>query len=983
MYDDSFFRDLEVVGVNTVGAFDILRMVRSRESLHVSLEYVDVYVTNRESVLGAGVLTRVRSRWDRRTDQALERLLARGLISAERANALVGEDTLGARMRVTCGDECSAQWLVMRGSDEVTIDAATGETLDTHDPSRHFSGTTYTQGALPGNGGGLVTTRLRGANIVRGAFATNVGSTDRTTGAYNFTAAAPWVIDMNGGRNGAVWPKGRVDRRVGLNPPQVNTIDMHSQAWDPSVNANPSITYALNRSTLVHGEQIAYGWFSYWQDLFRVGVGVEVPDTHSFVLSPWDDIGGRTYALGAAPGSGQSSWTISTLTWPTNDDVPPDFDDWMSAFAHEYGHTIQMCAEGDGNTCVVSSAASSPSRPPIAADWRIGVTAAYVENLASFFGAALDEFHSSYNGGSNYWVPDWTYGGYTDTTDSFANWAEDSASLLKCDSSTHCPPGFACMPASEQSPYAPPPTGTSCVRLCATDNDCRSSGGSNINAANTCQPVCTCANASDCPSSTVACVMQNGCGASGYLQQWFLNVGTRLTFDTGWSTSLLLTSLASIGMKDNGMRDFNLDNGADHPSWYTLLADIGINVAAVTRAVRSVTDQPGLTNRDDFADSLAEALPISVLNGAGTSLVWGSGAGLYPNIDWSTDSDWFLFRGIAGSRYTITATPRPGSSVDLSASVYRATVGTLVATGSAPTGPTTALTAGPLPASDWYAIKITTRVPTVGAYTVQVQLSAQTDDDVSNSTQEALPLASGIAYTGYLTTSDVDRFQIHVPSTSGSFQVITSSSPSATVEVFSPSGSSLGTGIGSVTLQQPVVAAAGVGYYLVDVRDTSGVARGYTLTVAFSCANWSTSSCDDQSSTNRATRYTWGDRFAGRIPYSSATANYLMTLNNAEGVTVSLTDYSSTCRYTLDLVPPPTMAMFGGQPVWLWTDDNNSGMGSGASNSLGSRRGPGGHFYAPIGGQYKIVVHQTAGSNCSYRLNVARTGYSTAPRPAW
>ncbi|MBK8170721.1 MAG: hypothetical protein IPK60_10330 [Sandaracinaceae bacterium] len=975
LFGSSIFSDLEQVAVEQVGEFDVVRLLRRHGAYRIDQDYLDVYVSSERSILGAGVVWRVTARWNPLVPAAMTRLLARGLISEERARASAGGDALSAFLLVACAQECSATWHVLVSPEEsVRIDALSGDVTNRTDPQLRGSGTLYQHGYPPGSTAAGATIRLRGARI-RDSSGVEIGATNGD-GMYTATGAGPWTIELNGRQStsGGMWPNGRVDRRANDSswPAIISSSVSWNQASDPNRNFGSPDAWSSQPSTMRKAGSVVFNWYAYWQNLFKYYVGVEVTDTVSIVIRP--DVtsglhgGGTQTSNTTPPGSGQVTWATTQVYWNPTDVISSSPDslitDMLSIFAHEYAHTVQACAEQVGYGCSHMDAADDGLRPSDPSTWRYSVFASFQENFPSFFATVLSEYRTWQNGGSFKFEPYWKYHTYFDPTDDFANPLEDNdpgtpaaEGMINCLSTPCGSPLFDAVAPSFLSPYTQrvdmdPTSSCTCLRRCTVDADCAITG--NCGGGGQCEP-------------------------NNYRQQWFSNVGERLAFDIGWLPAFRAMAVAATGAQNNGMRNYNL--GTD--TWYARLADQGLNVAAITRAVRSVTDEAGIVSRDDFADARAEALPIPLVNSSGTSLAWGSGPLQYPQLDSLLDSDYFLFRGVANSSYIVTADPRPGSSVDLAATVYRVSDGWQVGTSSAPTGQSVVFTTIALPANGWYVLKIHNRVLTTGPYTARISL-APSSDDFPNVTDEAYPLPSGVTQSGYLSALDVDRFQIYVPSTSGSLQVVSSSSTAATVKVYGPTGTLLGSASGSLTIPASTIATAGIGYYLVDVVDGSSVPRSYSVTATLSCATSLMSSCDDRtSSAALPTRKTWGDRFAGRLPTAASEATYSILLNANESVSAGLFSDSPSCRFEVELLPPAAMAHFDGGPVFIWTDDNTSGIGTGAADTAGSRRGAGGHFYAPLAGTYRLRVSQTSAATCAYRLVVSKPGLTTTAMPTW
>ncbi|MBK8172925.1 MAG: hypothetical protein IPK60_21685 [Sandaracinaceae bacterium] len=987
IFDGSILTDTEVVEVDTTpGPYDIVRVLRRRDGYRIDHDHFDVYVTNERSSLGAGTLNQIVGRWNRAVPAAFARLVAGGILSQAEARRHVATDVLSAAIHIGCSDHCSATWNLLKSFDEeIILDAVGGRELGRVNPRRNFSGTVRQLGVPTGGNGSTASIRMRGARIMRTSWpSAQIGGTTRYDGTYNLTSATPWSIDLSGTQNpSGAWPIGRVDRRALGDP---TTIVHMPVAWNPSTTPSPDFgspdAWPAN-TNLRHGQEIVYGWFTYWQDLFGGMLGRQIPDTFTFELNPSASIsGGSTGNYDTAvPGSGQSNHAQMSIAWLSNDSFSTDPDTvnrTILLLSHEFSHGMQGCIANTGASCTVTDPGQQPFRPPTAADWRRQVYDAYVENGANAFALILSEFRTSTDEYIT-WQHNWRYGGYMDHTDDFANQLEDSGTGTlggddgyDCDEAgaPACPGTHVCVESEESGFDSPANGGKLCRRLCTSDAGC----------------------VAPWPVATQFC--ENGGGNPGYCQQfgysnnWFTTVGTRLAFDLGWFNALYLLTLATPGADNNGTRDFNI--GSD--SWYAHLADVGFHTVGVTRAVRSATNESGVTSRDDFADSFDEALAVPVLNAAGTLVQWGSSSARYPNLDTAADTDWYLFRGNAFANYTISALPVGASTVDLAIQVLDLSTSgtTFLVQGSNPTGATAVLTTGALPNNDWYAIRVANRVVSSGAYTLRVQLASSADDDFPNVAAEAYPVPNGVAQPGYLTSADVDRFQIYGRNVSSSSLTVTATgSPTPIVEVFSPTSVSLGSATGTITVPAATIALYGTGHYYFTVRNPGATSYAYNVTASFSCASWTAGSCDNQTSAPTvASRYAWGDRFAGRLPIAAATATYSVALAENEHAALSLTDVASSCRFELELLPPSDLTFFRGaggvmQPVAHWTDETSTGFGPGASNAAGTRRGAGGHIVAPTAGTYSVRVRTTSGSSCTYHLLVSKAGHLATARPDW
>ncbi|MBK8172337.1 MAG: hypothetical protein IPK60_18610 [Sandaracinaceae bacterium] len=402
-----------------------------------------------------------------------------------------------------------------------------------------------------------------------------------------------------------------------------------------------------------------------------------------------------------------------------------------------------------------------------------------------------------------------------------------------------------------------------------------------------------------------------------------------------------------------------------------------------------------MDSRDDFGNNVDEALPVTVLSSTGTYLQWGSSNFDYPSLESTSDRDYFLFRGNAGSSYTISANPVGSSAADLLIQVFDLQTLGFFVTGSNPAGPTASLTTGVLPTTGWYAVRIGNRVLSTGEYTARIKLASSADDDFLNIKDEAYPVPNGISQAGYLTGYDVDRFQIYerlIGATN--FTVTATGTPLPIVEAFTPAGTSLGSGVGSVVIPSAAITTTGTYYFT--VRNPGGTSYPYSVTATFGCATtWNALVCDDlRYAPAIGSRYAWGDRFAGRLPGVDSRAVYSISLAANESATFAVADNTSTCTYALDLLPPAALSYFGidplittppntPNPVYQWTDSLDTGFGPGASNQAGSNRGAGGHIFAPVAGTYSVRVRSITGTNCSYRVFLSKAGHLTYSLPEW
>jgi hypothetical protein len=566
LFDDSILTDAEVVEVDpTPGPFDIVRVLRRRGGLRIDHDHLDVYVSNDHSTLGRGVLTRIVGRWNLRVPDAFERLRRRGFLTESEIRARVGGDALSATLDVGCSDVCYANWRVLRTFDEeILFDAVTGEETRRIDPRHQYSGTVRQLGVPPEVGGALPI-RMRGARGRAQCPAVHLSRQHLAVGRnIQHQQSASWAIDLCGATPAGTWPVGRVDRRV-FN--DWTTIVSNRVAWSPVSAPNPNFgspdAWPSNASDLRHGQEIVYGWYSYWQYLFKDVIGCQVPDTFKFELNPSGMGGGSTgnYDF-PVPGSGQTNHASSTIGWSADDSFPTDpstVTRTVFLLGHEFTHGIQGCIANPGAPCQWKDPGQQNYRPPGHPElWRRVVYDAYAENFANMVSLILGEFRYPV-APADYainWKHNWRYGGYFDSSDDFANPIEDSIGTAPSTAGYDChvPGAPSCLAThdcvvSEESGVAPPSAqGSICRRRCTAHTDCPTPPW---------------------PNEIRFCADQSYCQQYGYKNDWFSTVGTRLAFDLGWKDALKLMVLAASGAHNNGIRDFNV--GSD--TWYDHLAD--------------------------------------------------------------------------------------------------------------------------------------------------------------------------------------------------------------------------------------------------------------------------------------------------------------------------------------------------------------------------------------------------------------------------
>jgi hypothetical protein len=355
--------------------------------------------------------------------------------------------------------------------------------------------------------------------------------------------------------------------------------------------------------------------------------------------------------------------------------------------------------------------------------------------------------------------------------------------------------------------------------------------------------------------------------------------------------------------------------------------------------------------REDFPNWGRRAVPISVISNAGSSIEWGNGWAQYPNFEDVADLDYVLFRGVEGSNYEVSAQPvGPSSSADLEIRVERWNLGgaaTPIASGKEPAGASAIIQTGPLPADDWYAVGFNTRLfGTSGAWRGTIRV-VDGSDDLSDLVTEAYPMPHDVWMQAHLDENDYDS---------------------------KPSGGVWGWGYGSVT--NP---SATSGHWTWVVVDNYGIERPYSTRAQLGCATGSPP-CDDLSeSPPIAARFSWGDRFAGRLTNADASATYEITLAQYQEASFSLPDGDPYCQLELELRGPDEMEYFHGEPIWKWRD------GAAANTAQGYHGlGAGGHVIALRAGTYSVTVRPSQyQSGCYYRLFMATSDFSGHPMPTW
>ncbi|MBK8692197.1 MAG: hypothetical protein IPN17_07775 [Deltaproteobacteria bacterium] len=874
-----------------------------------------------------------------------------------------------------------------------------------------------TQAGLPPGATSTTSVRLRGANVVDSYYSSvSLGHTNPSDGTHTLTTSNPSWIALEGPVEASnPDARGRVYRRdylggVGID---VRFRRPWTPASDPSATFGSPDVWAPNSDPAypyVHSTALAYGWLTYWQDLFRNHVYRQIPDRIEMVFDQYRD---TTFANCVCTGSDcncdcttncdrfcymgidtnndgvwnssdvvcQPGWVTTGLIGSKNntDDIPSDANgatthstirfgvgmsddfatgvDWgrlgeeRQSAAHEYGHSVVACAAAPGTSCRDNGPenAMAAVRQTAGSNWRPFASWGHVEPGAVLLGKVLTGFRYDSNRIGVPFNANWTYDTYDSGDDDFGTPTQLHPGVANC-GTTSCGNGYVCTPHPYHRDYVPFASPPSQAGFCTLD--CTSSTTDGVGTDGVCPRGLFC----------------NGtyCWPNGYEMHFLDNVGTRLVYTTDWQNGLGNVLTAISGRSGDGTRDFVL--GADS-DYQRLLFDPATRFEA-TRAVDAVYIGPNWVRGDDYPDRLTNGTPVALRGSNVVPLWWGNGAYEYPRFEDWLDAEVVLFRGVQGASYTVT-----GQFMDTSGSpVLEAWRLDGAYTYVATEWSSGTLTIGPLPSNAWYALYIWGGI---GPMRWQGTLRRSAGDDLSADPAEALPMVSGMTETAVGSPSDLDAFQIWAPG-GASLAIELAGIASATVLVYDPSGSYV-TG-GTVTPTNPFtvsnLASTGGWTWKVWPQSSGTFSTRGTLT----CSGGPCSSVLPA----RDARNAWGDQYAGQFASETAVHDYRVTLPATEGVSTSITDAASGCALEIAMIPPiehTNVRREGAETeVLRWRD--GAAVSEQSGNTWG--QGPGGYIRAITAGTYTFRVRQQPGTSCAwYRLQIARTQIPGAEMPAW
>ena len=440
------------------------------------------------------------------------------------------------------------------------------------------------------------------------------------------------------------------------------------------------------------------------------------------------------------------------------------------------------------------------------------------------------------------------------------------------------------------------------------------------------------------------------------------NVSARIAMTVDWKNALGVLLYGSGGTNSNGLRELVV--GSD--TWYGRMLQYTSMRYETTRAVQSIYSGTGFVAGDDFPNAFHRATPMSPRTTTGDKVWWGNGVSQYPRFEDAQDDDFVLFRGEQGQSFRVTSTFR-GRAGAPSVDIYRISGsggGTWVNGGTSGS-----VSTGSLTATGWYAAVF------YGGLTSDWEGKVELDsgsDDIGDTIEEAYPMPHGVSLSAAgQGGSDLDAFSIHVPSSSTSLAIDVNAN--TTVYVFTPSGSLYGTY--GVTTSSPTITINSVGTaghwtWIVN----AAAAGSYSTQALLGCGS---SNCDVSRAALGARR-SWGDRFDGRLPTGTSEQRFTIYLSQAQGVSVAVTDMSSSCRVEIDVFGPTILQHFGGQRMLQWQDGAHGGQSSGDASSAG------GYIEAIAPGTYEFVVRPVSGFTCPhYRFVMAQTGRTGNQWPEW
>ena len=968
--------DLTLTGETSSGEDAVvLHGVRRRDGLPVDGEFIEAYVTNARSRLGSGVLYRLnvvvdgqsvdmpiepRSRW-------LTEAQASEIADQQRRQETQRDGTQrplmpgrGATLWLSCRHHCRPYWSISYIDGwRVDVDALSAATISAHRQT-NFIGPLLMPGRPPGSTS-TQAIRFRGANVVDSS-GTSVGETNPDTGEHTLTANASYQIGLEGPVGSSnPWRVGRVERQVWNGSAWVAVP--YRRAWNPAVEpsrnfSSPNVWSADSSGT--QATALLYGWFTYWQSLFRTGAFAEVTERLVFLLSPNNATGGvfcgntatNNFGFPTPDPNGSATWSTIACGYPTSDDVnanfPTDGDSIVTA-SHEFAHTVNNCAAESGTGCANRNPVNMPlyERPPISS-WRPAIHGSETEVATQAISNILTRFGYANGRDGIPWNTNWTYASYDSTQDDFGTATQSAPNPLQAP----CPTDYTC------------PSGTLCVQ---TDQNWYRVGNTGGLCAPTCQFDWDCPRGLNCYGNMTILPSGSGgvCWYNSYRNKFWDTVGARLAYTTGWRDALSLTLSAAGGQSYNATRDLVL--GAD--SYYSRYLASSFTRYEVTRAIRSVYSGGSLTYYDDFTDYDTRAAVVPVRQTGWTPIWWGNGLYEYPKFEDSSDADVMLFFGLAGSSYQaeswfMDASGSPGMWI------YRLDDPTVMWSSS-----TGSLTTGALPSTGWYVAYFW------GAFGTQrwqgrIRLASGSDDGAADAA-EALPMPHGAEIDATTTPGDADAYQIYVPTVGTSLEIRVTGLSSGTITLYFPTGGIYGTfSITSTPTNWLISSLPLAGHWTWKV---TGASSAPYSTVAWLGCGTGAFACD-YAPVTRSARYSWGDRFAGRLPGSLLYHDYEVSLQEGDFVSATITDASSTCSAEIEVYAPTQQRYFENQAVMIWRD------GAATRDASGSAQGVGGALQAITSGTYRFRVRPAQGLSCPfYRIHLAKAGpsRSASPMPAW
>ncbi len=979
--------DLTLTGESGLGEEAVvLHGERALHGLPVDGEFIEAFVTTDGSRLGAGVLFRLnivadvasrpfpsisRDLW---LNEAGARAVASSRLLTDRSHltdrsrpAPVDASTnpRSVQLRLSCGVSCVPYWSVRYADGwTIRIDATNGDVMSSHRELGNI-GPLFIQGRPPGSTSAQAI-RFRGANVVDTSTGISLGQTSSVDGTHSISSTTPVLIGLEGPvgtSNPARY--GRVERQTFDGSAWIS-VPLR-RAWtpysEPSRNFGTPDAWAPNSDSTTqfpHSSELLFGWFSYWQRMLASDVYAETTERLVFVLDPDNNSSagiscnttrGGNFSSPAEDPNGSATWsTINCSAGVTRDDINSNFvndGDSIWSAAHEYGHTVNYCANQSGVGCQTDNPASIPigSRPPSISDWRIAIYGGQTEVGATAISNILTRFNYDNSSPGVPYDANWTYVSYDSSNDSFGTASQSAPSQLNCPDTYTCPTSFLCV-ATDQNYYRLPDTGGLCAKSCTSDIDCPSG--------------LFCYTQPLRPGGT-----SKVCWYNSYLNKFWDTVSDRLAYSVGWRSDLSLLLYATGGESNNPTRDLVL--GAD--SFYDRYLSLPSTRFEATRVVRSVYRGSGFVAGDDFPDSDLRASAIPVRSTMWTPIWWGNGLYEYPYFEGYNDADTVIFRGVAGSVYRAESW-----FMDTSGSPIMQ-ISPLGDPGSGWNSYTGTLTTGPLPSTGWYMAYFWGATDAT-RWQGRIRLE-NGSDDIPSSIDEALPMAHSFSATASTTSGDRDAFQIFVPSAGTSLEINVSGLSSGTIYLYNPSGGTFGSYTitsTSTTWWIPNLPNAGHWTWVVSGASTAS----YSTTCWIGCG-FSNPACDSTIGT-RLVRYPWGDNFAGRLANSSAVHEYEMSLEEGQIVSVSVSDTGQPCNAQVSVYAPGDQTHFTGQSVLTWTD------GAAVSEPSGSTRGVGGSIQAITDGTYKFTVSTASSASCGfYRIHFATTGMLRhgQPMPAW